>query len=77
MNLRSLSSYIAWILFMTSVFITSGFSQANLVSCQGCVAVSESSDESSMNDLLIRYDSIFRKTHPMTIRHFSDDTTLA
>jgi len=30
-----------------------------------------------MNDLLIRYDSIFRKTHPMTTRHFSDDTTLA
>jgi len=29
-----------------------------------------------MHDVLIRYDSIFRITHPMTTRHFIDDTTL-
>ena len=37
--------------------------------------IGESSDESSLNELLIRYDSIFQKTHPMTTRHVIDDAT--
>lgn len=45
------------------------------MSCQRFDAESKSLDEYSMNDVLIRGDPNFQKTHPMTAGHFVNDST--